>query len=44
MKTLALPELRKNSVLFRSLTDPRDKPIRLTFIYILLPDGSGRRR
>jgi hypothetical protein len=31
-----LPVLRKNSVLFRSLTDPRDKPIRLTFIYASL--------
>jgi hypothetical protein len=36
VKTLALPVLRKNSVLFRSLTDPRDKPIRLTFIYVYM--------
>jgi len=36
--------LRKNLALVRSLTGPRDKTIRLTFIYTSLSDRSGRNR
>ena len=38
------PVLRKNLALARSLTGPRDKTIRLTFIQTSLPERSGRNR
>jgi hypothetical protein len=41
---LRAPVLRKNLTLARSLTGPRDKTIRLTFIQTSLPERSGRNR
>jgi hypothetical protein len=44
MKSSFSGVLRKNLALIRSLTGPRDKTIRITFMHASLPDRSGRNR